>query len=205
MAKQTTTTPEIKKAVTPEEQQDAADTLCKKLEESQGEPANASPVDKPKAEPDPEEDEDEAEEAEETEEEMAQAHAERERQIKIFILAKENGLLTDKEFEQAPKPFKEAYYALLKEKEEKKKQDEKIEEDIKSSQNYEAEEQALLKRYGPGYVKAQKGEQVTVFTAKAWGQLVYRTKGEWAGTRNGWRPVTVTPPEVLELQKKGNA
>lgn len=63
----------------------------------------------------------------------------------------------------------------------------------------------LTKKYGPGFVKAQRKAQrpndqpqSTVFTAEAWKRLPAKPDG----SRDSWHAVVKTPPEVNQLKNK---
>lgn len=50
------------------------------------------------------------------------------------------------------------------------------------------------KDFGPGSVRARKGDQETVFSARAWDLL--------GDNKEGWKPVTQKPKEVQDLEAK---
>lgn len=69
-------------------------------------------------------------------------------------------------------------------------QPEKLDEDEAEKKLHDQ----LKEQYGPGFVRAQKDNQTTTFTARAWELL-----GE---NKEGWKPLTKKPKEVKDLEAK---
>src|ERR1044072_927378 len=63
----------------------------------------------------------------------------------------------------------------------------------------EQQRKQLVALYGPDYIEARKGQAETYFSRRAWDLLGPAGRD---GSKDGWKPVVKTPPEVKRLQKE---